>query len=77
MSQAKVDRYKESKKNRKQEVAKAKRNKILARIITPIVVIAIIAWIGYSGYQYYQEQKPTTTTDVNVSALSDYLNTLQ
>lgn len=76
MSQAKVDRYKESKKHRKEEVRKAKRNRMLAKIIVPICCIAVIAWIAYSGYAYYQAQQPATYIDVNLSGITDYLGTL-
>ncbi len=76
MSQAKVDRYKASKKNRKKEIKKAKRNKILARVIGALAAIAIVCWIGFSGYSYYQEQKPMTQTEINTDAISDYLNNL-
>lgn len=76
MSQAKVDRYKEEKKNRKKEVAKVKRKRRAARIIIPVAVIAVAAWIAYSGITFYQEQQPVTVTDVNISAISDYISGL-
>lgn len=76
MSQAKVDRYKEEKKNRKKEVAKVKRKRRAARIIIPVAVIAVAAWIAYSGITFYQEQQPVTATDVNISAISDYISGL-
>ena len=76
MSQAKVDRYKEEKKNRKQTIKKEKRNRILARTIGVVVVAAIVCWIGFSGYSYYQEKKPMTKTELSTTALSDYLSGL-
>lgn len=76
MSQAKVDRYKEEKRNRKKEVKKTKRQQRLVRVIVPIIVIAIIAWIAYSGISFYQEQKPITEIQVDLSAISDYMGGL-
>ena len=56
MSQAKVDRYKEEKKNRKQTIKKEKRNRVLGRTLGVVIAAAIVCWIGFSGYSYYQEQ---------------------
>ena len=76
MSQAKVDRYKESKKHRKEEVKKAKRNKVLARVIGCVVAVVIVFWIAFSGYHVYQSNKPIEHTAVNFSATSDYISGL-
>ena len=51
MSQAKVDRYKEEKKNRKKTMAKEKRLHLLAVVCGWLVVIALAGWAGVSGYQ--------------------------
>lgn len=77
MSQAKVDRYKAEKKNRKKEVKSNRRKKMLAKIIGPVVAAAVVVWIGFSGYKYYQNQQPTEMTEVNISAISDYISTLE
>ena len=50
MSQAKVDRYKEEKKNRKKTMAKEKRLHLLAVVCGWLVVIALAGWAGVSGY---------------------------
>lgn len=76
MSQAKVDRYKEEKKNRKQTIKKEKRNRILGRTVGVLIAAAIVCWIGFSGYSYYQEKKPTTKTELSMTALNDYLSSL-
>ena len=76
MSQAKVDRYKEEKKHRKEEVAKAKRKKALARVIGVIVAVAIVCWIGYSGYNLYQRNRPVKQTEVDLSAIQEYYTSL-
>ena len=74
MSQAKVDRYKEEKKNRKQTMKKEKRNRVLARSLGVVIAAAVVCWIGFSGY--YQEKKPMTKTELSTAALSDYLSGL-
>ncbi len=76
MSQAKVDRYKEEKKNRKKTMKKAKRKKTAVKILCVAVCIAFVAWIGYSGYKVYQKNKPVVKTEVNLDATTDYLNAL-
>ena len=76
MSQEKVDRYKEQKKNRQQDIKKQKRRQIFGRIIGAVVVIAIVVWIGYSGYSSYQSNKGVETISVNSTAITDYLSGL-
>ncbi|MBR5349498.1 MAG: hypothetical protein IK125_09790, partial [Lachnospiraceae bacterium] len=54
MSQAKVDKYKEYKKNRKQIIAKQKRHKKLAEIaFTGIITIASLALVFMIGFMIY------------------------
>ena len=81
MSQAKVDRYKEEKANRKKTMKKEKTLHIISTICTTVVCAVIIGWIGYSAYGYFRTGDSSSTTasrtEVNVDALSDYLNTLQ
>jgi hypothetical protein len=48
MSQAKVDRYKEEKKNRKKIMAKEKRMRIAGYVAGCLVAAGIIGWAGYS-----------------------------
>lgn len=76
MSQAKVDRYKEQKKNRKQEVKKQKRKKAALKVIGVLVCIAIVVWIGFSGYNYHQKNRPIETTQINLDAITSYLNSI-
>ena len=74
MSQAKVDRYKEEKKNRKQTMKKEKRNRVLARSLGVVIAAAVVCWIGFSGYSYYQEKKPMTKTELSMTALNEYMS---
>ena len=80
MSQAKVDRYKEEKKNRKQTIKKEKRNRVLGRTLSAaagvVIAAAIVCWIGFSGYSYYQEKKPMTKTELSMTALNEYMSNL-
>lgn len=46
MSQKKVDAYKESKKNRKAEVAKEKRQKKLGKVLFIVILVAAIIGLG-------------------------------
>ena len=75
MSQAKVDRYKEEKKNRKKTMAKEKRLH-LAVVGGWLVVIALAGWAGVSGYRIYESKKPVETIYANVDAITDYMNSL-
>lgn len=50
MSQAKVDQYKEEKKKRKENLAKAKRKNLMRKIFVPIIVLLILAVIGCGLY---------------------------
>ena len=45
MSQEKVDRYKEQKKNRKAIQAKKKRKALIEKICAGVIVLALVCWI--------------------------------
>ena len=85
MSQAKVDRYKEEKKNRAKIMAREKRDWFLMKVCGAVLGLAIVGWIGGSvAYNVTHkndtvqteevQEKPTYT--VNTSALDDYLDSL-
>ena len=65
MSQAKVDKYKEQKKNRDKIMKREKRERIIAEVIVCVVVVALIAWAGYS---FYQNHKPTVVNTYSVDS---------
>ena len=46
MSQAKVDKYKKEKANRKKEMAKQKTEKIIGIICGCAILVAIVGWAG-------------------------------
>lgn len=76
MSQAKVDRYKEQKTNRKKIMAQEKRKHIAAVVCGWIAAAAIVCWAGYSAYNIYENSRPIETVYVNLDPLNDYMNTL-
>lgn len=76
MSQAKVDRYKEEKKNRKKIMAKEKRIRIAGYAAGCLVAIGIVGWAGFSGYRAYENNKPVETIYTNLDAISDYMTSL-
>ena len=51
MSQAKVDRRKEYKKNRKQILAREKRNNAIGKFVAYLCLIAILAGVCFSVYR--------------------------
>lgn len=73
MSQAKVDRNKENKANRKQTMARNKRNHLIGVICGWIVAIALLGWIGQSAYQVYLNSQPIETIYADLTPISDYL----
>ena len=81
MSQAKVDRYKKEKANRKKIMKKEKRLLFLEKAAGCLLGAAVIFWAGYSIYNYSQntetETTQTVTTEVNLDSLYDYYASLQ
>lgn len=83
MSQAKVDKYKEDKKNRKKIIAREKRNWFLTKLSLTCVGLAMVVWIGYSTYSAVSPNNETEQTGetssytLDSTALSDYINSLQ
>lgn len=76
MSQAKVDRYKKEKANRKQIMAREKRMRMLSRICWSLVGVALLVWIGVSTVNFVQENRPVETIYCDTAELDDYLNSL-
>ena len=81
MSQAKVDRYKEEKKNRSKIMKKQKMEWMITKIVLAVFAVAIVGWAGVSVYHTVNGSSDSTTAEtesytVNASALDDYLNGL-
>ena len=76
MSQEKVDRYKEQKKNRKAILAKKKRNAFLTKCGCGLVVVLLAAWLGYSAVDSYYAKANSETVYADVTALDEYTSTV-
>lgn len=78
MSQEKVELYKKEKKNRKKNLKKDKRNKVLIKITSALIGILLIAglvWIVKDGEIKRLNQEPTSTmSQEELSSLIDSLN---
>lgn len=76
MSQAKVDRYKEEKRNREKIMKKQKREWLLTKIGMSIVGLALVVWAGVSAYNGFTATETDSTLPaytVNTTALDEYL----
>ena len=76
MSQAKVDKYKQEKANRKDTIAKEKRVKKLTKFFAGVVVAALAVWIGISTVEAVKESRPAETIYCDTTALDEYVNEL-
>lgn len=79
MSQAKVDRYKEEKANRKKTMKKEKFKNAVGAICGTVIGVAVVGWIGYSAYGYFRDQdnnSSTVQTEVDFDAVNDYMSSL-
>lgn len=76
MSQEKVDRYKEQKKNRKAIQAKKKRNVLITKVCASLVVLALVAWLGYSVVDSYEKKQNSGPVTADITALDDYVMSL-
>ena len=80
MSQAKVDRYKEEKKNRAKLIKKEKRQWMATKAGLSLVGLVLVGWVGVSVYNGVTAtdgsvtEKQTYTMDT--SSLDDYLKEL-
>lgn len=76
MSQAKVEKYKEQKANRKQTMKKEKLQKILRNSVAAVVVVAALGWVGYSGVVTIIDNIPREEVAVDYNAISNYESAL-
>ena len=80
MSQAKVDRYKEEKRNRAKIIKKEKRQWMATKLGMYLVGLVLVAWVGVSVYNGVttkdasEIEKPTQTVDT--TALDDFMTDL-
>ena len=81
MSQAKVDRYKEEKKNRAKIIKKEKRQLLAMKLGASAVAVVLVAWFSVSVYHRFQSQDASTTTEkvnytINTSAIDEFFTDL-
>ncbi len=80
MSQAKVDRYKEEKRNRQKIMRKQKMEWTLTKIGLTVGAVVLVGWAGFSIYQNVtsapQTVEVTESYTVDTSSLDDYLSSL-
>ena len=77
MSQAKVDRYKEEKANRKKNTRKQRIMSVVRKCVLSLVALALVGWLGYSAYGTYEAKQPRDVVEINYDAVQNYLNDLQ
>lgn len=76
MSQAKVDKYKQEKANRKQTMAKEKRNRSITKACVTVVGLALVVWIGISAVDSMKENRPVDTIYIDTAEVDNYINSL-
>lgn len=76
MSQAKVDQYKKEKANRKETMAKEKRQKMIIKICSGAVLLVLVAWVGISTVDFIYESRPQDTVYVETTEIDNYLESL-
>ncbi|MBR2045588.1 MAG: hypothetical protein IJ958_05575 [Agathobacter sp.] len=76
MSQAKVDQYKKEKANRRETIAKEKRNKKIMKLCGGVIVAALAVWVGFSAVEVVKENRPVETIYVDTAELDNYISEL-
>ena len=82
MSQEKVDQYKKNKPVRGKNKRKNKNDEsmtLVEKLGITIVSLLLVGWIGYSAYQVItapDEDAEVVTTQMDVTAITDYLSSL-
>ena len=76
MSQAKVDRYKEEKANRKQIMKKQRVMNVVRKFMLAVAGLAIVVWLGVSAYTTIESNQEREIASVNYDAVNTYLEDL-
>ena len=63
MSQAKVDKYKQEKANRKEIMRKEKMQRTIRTCVAVVVAVVVAGWAGYSAYNSYTTEKAEVFID--------------
>lgn len=79
MSQAKVDKYKEYKANKKEIIKKEQRKRRMEYGLAALILAAFIGWIGYAVVVDTKdriENGEASYTELDVTALNEYLSSV-
>lgn len=76
MSQAKVDRYKEEKANRKQNMKKQRMMNVVRKCALTVAGLAIVVWLGFSAYNTIESNKEREIASINYDAVNTYMEEL-
>ncbi len=76
MSQAKVDRYKQEKANRKKIMKKQRMMNILRKCVLSLAAIALVGWLGYSAYVTHESKQERAVAEVNYDAVNNCISGL-
>jgi cell division protein FtsX len=76
MSQAKVDKYKQEKAHRKQNIAKAKRNRVIGYLVLIAIIAVLVVWAGISIHSLATKNATPSQTYLNTEAIETYINNL-
>lgn len=76
MSQAKVDKYKSQKANRKEIIMKQKRHNQMLKVTAALVLVVMLGWVGYSVYDAYESSQPREVVEIDYTAIETYLNNI-
>ena len=76
MSQAKVDKYKKENANRKEILAKEKRQKTITKACFSVIAVVLVAWIGISTADFVYESRPKDKIYVQTADIDKYLEDL-
>ncbi len=76
MSQEKVDKYKEDKANRRKNIAKEKRKRLIGNIVGIFVGVAFLVYIIWSVTVFVKPEKETTGITMSEEDLSRLLKEL-
>lgn len=76
MSQAKVDQYKKEKANRKEIIAKEKRQKMILKVCVSTVLVVLVAWVGISTADFVYESRPKDKVYVQTTEIDKYLDSI-
>ena len=76
MSQAKVDRYKTEKANRKKNMKKQRIMNVVRKCVLSLAALALVGWLGCSAYVSYEAKQERAVAEVNYDAVNNYLRGL-